>query len=200
MGMFDNFTVKVDLPLPEELKVLNLDWKSKIFQTKSLDNCLLDFFVAENGELFEHVVEKDYIPYSEEEKKALKTKPWDIWKDVVEKHQFDKKINLHGKVNFYTYENYDDMQDFWLEFEAYFSYGKLDKIELVSFYKEESLKIRNGKIQEQYEKQQKLLVNRLKKYANYIGWRFVWRKIARLLLSMGKTFNNASYFIHRHII
>jgi hypothetical protein len=62
MGMFDSIRIKKELPLPEELKPLNIDWTEQEFQTKDLENCLLNYWISENGELFDHVVEREYIP------------------------------------------------------------------------------------------------------------------------------------------
>ncbi len=60
--MFDSIRIKKELPLPEELKPLNIDWTEQEFQTKDLENCLLNYWISENGELFDHVVEREYIP------------------------------------------------------------------------------------------------------------------------------------------
>jgi hypothetical protein len=69
MGMFDEIKFEGNLPLPEELKKLNINWKDYTFQTKDLVNCLSNYWISEEGELFERVVEREYVPYTKEERK-----------------------------------------------------------------------------------------------------------------------------------
>jgi hypothetical protein len=201
MGMFDNIKVKSPLPIPKEVSSLEINWSDYEFQTKDLDNCLLDFFISEEGSLFEKVVEREYVPFSEEEKKNKKYKKWNIWKEVIEKNSYNKKIEgFHGKINFYTYEVLNKENDFWLEFTAYFSYGKLDKIELSKFDITESNSKNNEKLKLEYEKKQRHPWNIFKKYANYIGWSFFWREIGKFLLFISKSFKNFSDFIFFKIV
>lgn len=200
MSMFDEITVEKDLPIPEELKQLNFNWKTHNFQTKDLDNCMLKYVIKEDGRLFEHVIERDYIPWSEEEKKAKKISSWDLWKDVIEKGERWDEINHHGTIVFYTYENFDDTQDFWLEFKAYFVYGKIDKIELSEFKIEKSLKLHNKEIQEKREQEQLRPWNRFKHYASYIGWKWFWRKVSKFCYSLHQIFSSVQMFIIRNML
>jgi len=87
MGMYDEIIVKKDLPLPEEISKLDIDWKNYIFQTKSLENCLIVYFIDEDGGLNEIEFEREYIDFTEEEKKLRKKKKqfFPIYKDVIEK-------------------------------------------------------------------------------------------------------------------
>lgn len=198
--MFDNITVKQNIPLPEALQKLDKDWKKYQFQTKDLDNCLLDFWISEEGELFEHVVECDYIPYSEKERKSKKISPWDMWKEVIEKNTYDKKINHHGVLKFYTYEQLDESTDFWVEFNAYFIYGKLDKIELTDFSLDKERKIQNKQWEEKYKKQQKHPWTRFKKLASYIGWSWFWKAVNKQLHNISKAINVIQTFIWKHLL
>ena len=61
MGMYDTIKIKTQLPLPEEVKELNIDWEKVEYQTKDLDNCLSEYIISENGKLIEVVVEREYI-------------------------------------------------------------------------------------------------------------------------------------------
>ena len=196
--MFDEIIIKKDLPLPEEIKNFPIDWKNYQFQTKDLDNCLLDYWISEDGELFEHVVEREYIPYSEEEKKKNKNR-WVIWKDVIDKSSSDVKVDFHGKIRFYAYEDFDDENDFWLEFEAFFVYGKLDKIELKEFRKETSRKITNEETRKFLEKERTHPWNVFKRYAAYIGWRWFWRKVANLFYKLSSVCSKIQMFVIRHL-
>lgn len=197
MGMFDNIIIKQNLPLPEELKKLSTDWKNYSFQTKDLDNCLLDFWISEEGELFEHVVERDYIPYSEEERKDKKISPWNMWKEVIEKNTYDKKINHHGVLKFYTYDEYDKETDYWVEFNAYFVYGKLDKFELLEFSLDKERKIQNKKWEEEYKRKLKHPITYIKKYS---GWNWIWKKIGRIIYFFQNVLSDIQYFINRYIL
>lgn len=201
MGMFDDIVVKVEIPLPTELKSLNIDWKNYKFQTKDLDNCLLEFFINEEGFLYEHIVEREYISYTQEERKSKKIKPWDIWKEVIEKETYDKKIeDYHGKILFYTYDKYDENNDYWVEFYAYFIYGKLDKIELKEFKKEKSRTISNQQFINEYKKQQKHPWNIFKKYASYIGWTWFWKKTSNVFYKLSNLFSKIQTFINKFFI
>lgn len=194
--MFDSITVKQNLSMPEEIKNLK-DWKNYTFQTKDLDKCLLDYWISEEGELFEHVVEREYIPYTEEERKKLKG--WNLWKDVIEKGSRDEKINYHGTLKFYTFDELDEDTDFWVEFKVYFVYGKVDKIEFVEFKLDKDRKINNKKWEEEYKKKNKHPWNVFKHYASYLGWRWFWRKVSNLLYKLSNAISRLQIFVNRYI-
>lgn len=200
MGMHDNIIVKQNLPLPEDLKNLNINWENYVFQTKNLDNCLLDYFISEDGTLFEHIIEREFIPYSEEEKNKRNYKPWNIWKEVKEKSSRNEKIDYHGSINFYTYDEIDDDNNFWVEFKAYFVYGKLDKIELVEFKLDKERKAYNKKWEEEYKKRSKHPWNIFKHYASYLGWRYFWRRVLKLIQTFSKILDSINYFIIRNLL
>jgi hypothetical protein len=200
MGMFDTIIVKRDLPLPEEVKHLNIDWKTYGFQTKDLENCMLEYTIDESGKLFEHIVEREYIEYSEEEKKNKERRPWDLWKEVLIKGERHEEVNHHGTIIFYAYEEFDDAQDFWLDFKAYFVYGKLDKIELLEFKKQKSHKITNQEIDNKRKQEQKQPWNVFKKYASYIGWRWFWRNASRWCYDLSRVSSGIQMFIIRHML
>jgi hypothetical protein len=195
--MFDDIKVKQNLPLPEEIKNLK-DWKNYTFQTKDLDKCLLEYWISKEGELFEHVVEREYIPYSKEEKKKLKG--WDIWKDVIEKGSREEKIDYHGTLRFYAFDELDEDTDFWVEFNAFFVYGKVDKIELAEFKLEKDRKIHNLKWEEEYKKREKHPWNVFKHYASYLGWRWFWRKVSNLLYKLSNYITKIQMFVNRYIL
>jgi len=197
--MFDNIVIKQELPLPNELKSLEKNWKEYVFQTKDLDNCLLDYWISEQGELFEHVVEREYVPFTEKEKKSKKNKGWNFWKEVIEKNSYDKQINHHGTLTFYTYDELNEDTDFWVEFQSYFVYGKLDKIELKEFKLNKDRKIQNKKLEEEYKKRQKHPWNVFKHYASYLGWRWFWRKVSNILYKLSNAISRLQMFVNRYI-
>lgn len=201
MGMFDYLRVKKEIPLPEDLKSLKLNWKNLEFQTKDLDNCLLEYFIDEEGHLFEVDVEREYVPFTEEEKKQnKKSGKWHLWKDVIEKSKTNKKINFHGKIKFYTYETLNENEDFCLDYDAYFVYGKLDKIELVKFEKLESRKKSLEKFFKEIEEKENTFSRRLKKKMRRLGWDFFWKRVAKLMRFFSRKFDSAFYFIHSKLL
>jgi hypothetical protein len=131
MGMFDDITCKVKLPLTEELEKLNIAWEEENFQTKSLECYLQHYIIASDGQLLEEVVVREYVEYTKEELDSPDRKPWNMFKNIIEKERYLKAVDFHGIVNFYTSLEYTIDADMWVEFNAYFIYGKLDKIELV---------------------------------------------------------------------
>jgi len=196
--MYDELTIKTHLPLPEEIKHLNIDWKNHRFQTKDLENCLIDYVLTEQGRLVERVVDREYIEYTEDEKKDRK--PWNIWKDVIEKNERFEDTNFHGTVFFYAFEEFDDKYDFWLDYRAYFVYGKLDKIELIEFKKTKSYKITNREFEERYKLEAKRPWNVFKRLASYLGWSWFWKKSSNLCQRLSNTFNYIHSFILRNFL
>jgi len=53
MGMFNYIKVEQDLPLNEELKALNLDFKKEEFQTKELEDNIMATYIIRDYRLFE---------------------------------------------------------------------------------------------------------------------------------------------------
>jgi hypothetical protein len=194
MGMYDEIYVKQDLPLPEEIATLK-DWKTYRFQTKDLDNCLSEYIINEYRELVEIVTEREYIAYTEEERKKLKIKPWNLWKEVKEGAITYNNMNYHGVVNFYTYDSIDDDTDFWVDFKAIFSHGKLENIEFLEFKKEVGRKEKNQAFFKKYEECQKNPWNVFKKYASYLGWKWFWRNISNFLYKISGIIEKVRMFI-----
>lgn len=200
MGMYDEIKIKQNLSIPEDLKSLNINWKEYNFQTKDLDNCLSEYFISEDGFLYEHIIEREYIPYTEEEKKDKNHKSWNLWKDIIEKGSEDKKIDFHGTLIFYTYDQLDEDTDFWIEFKSYFVYGKLDKIELLDFKLDKDRKVKDEKWKDAYKKLQNHPWTIFRRYASYLGWRWFWKKIINLLYLISTVSNNIRMFIIKNIL
>jgi hypothetical protein len=195
MGMFDSIKVKAKLPLTDELKGYNLNWEEIEFQTKDLDNCLSEYILDEDGFLFEEVIEREYVEYSKEERKDENVKPWNIFKEVKEISRTTKKIDYHGVLTFYCVETIDNDEQIWVDFEAFFIYGKIDKLLLKSFQKH---KVKSN--DDWFEKQKlenKKLINRIKKL---IHWKLFWIKVANLLSFASGIFSKAQMFIFRYVI
>ena len=200
MGMFDDITCKKELPLNEELKTLSIKWEEVGFQTKDLENCLLHYTISEDGRLLEHVVEQEYVHYTEEERKQKGRKPWDLYKEVIIKNEYDKEVHHHGVVNFYTGVDYTDEEEFWVEFNAYFIYGKLDRIELLKCEKQKSRTVYHKEWEEQRRIEDSKLWNRVKRLLRYVGWRWFWHKMSRCCYSASSVFASIQTFIIRHLV
>jgi hypothetical protein len=167
MGMFDNIKIKAPLPLTEELKKLNIDWANATFQTKDLDNCLSDYFITESGELKEEVTAYEYTYYTEEEIKSKSFRPWNFIKESKIKNQYQKQVDFHGKITFYELFEVSEEEDIWVDFEAFFIYGKLDKINLIKTEKQKSGKVKLKEWVEEDKKKTNSLAFKLKKYSGY---------------------------------
>lgn len=143
MGMFDTIFVKKKLPLTKELKDLNVKWEELDFQTKDLDNALDTYEITKSGKL-------KHLWQSREWKEDSESFLGGYF-DVVEEEWRD--VDFHGTITFYTqyctndtkhWDYFDDADqltfddielipgdDWWFEFEAIFTKGKLDKIQLI---------------------------------------------------------------------
>ena len=200
MSMFDDITCKKELPLNEELKTLSIKWEEVGFQTKDLENCLLHYTISEDGRLLEHVVEQEYVHYTEEERKQKGRRPWDLYKEVIIKNEYDKEVHHHGVVNFYTGVDYTDEEEFWVEFNAFFIYGKLDRIELFKCEKQKSRTVYHKEWEEQRRIEDSKLWNRVKRLLRYVGWRWFWHKMSRCCYSASSLFASIQTFIIRHLV
>lgn len=195
MGMYDTLKIKKQLPLPEEVRDLNINWLDIEYQTKSFDNCLSEFILTENGELVEILVEREYIEWSKEEKKTAPK--YSFFKDVIEKKREEKKLDYHGVVRFYCYERFDEENDFFIDYDAFFIYGKLDKIEIAEFKK---YKAYRNNLQDLFLEHNKFK-NKLKRFvAKYSGWNYLWKSVAKLLYNMSSILEKIRVIIFNYLI
>jgi len=197
MGMFDNITVKRELPLTDELKQLSVDWKNVVFQTKDLDNCLNDYIITEEGRLTAEHVEWEYVYYTEEERKRKEIKPWDLVKESIEKSRRTETLDFHGKVTFYTHETLSEGEDVWVDFEAYFIYGKLDKMLLAKVEKFPSSRLQNDKWFKQMEAEKNSLLYKTKKY---LGWYWLWTTATKSISSVIRVLQDVNTFIYKNLL
>jgi len=200
MSMFDDITCKKELPLNEELKTLPIKWEEVGFQTKDLENCLLHYTISEDGRLLDHIMEREYVYYTEEEKKQKGRNRWDLYKDVKITNEYDKEIHHHGIINFYTNVDYTDEEEYWVEFNAYFIYGKLDRIELFKCEKQKSRTIYHKEWEEKRKIEEQKLWNRTKKVLRYIGWGWFWNKMSRYCYKLSNLFSKIQMLIIRHLM
>ena len=143
MGMFDTLFVKKKLPLTKELKALNVNWEEVDFQTKDLENLLDTYEITKAGKL-RHLWQRR--EWKDDDSAFLKG-----YFEVVEEEWRD--VLFHGTINFYATHctndtkhwdyfddedqlTFDDIElihgdDWWFEFEAIFTKGKLQEIRLI---------------------------------------------------------------------
>ena len=195
--MFSYIKCKKELPLTDELKSLSVKWNETQFQTKDLDNCLENYIISEDDELLEEVIEYEYTYYTDEERKQKDHKPWSTIKDQKIIKQETKNVDFHGKITFYEKFDINDQESIWVDFDAYFIYGKLDKLELAKVEKYENRKIKMDEYWKTYESKQNKLSYKLRKYS---GWFWLWKKIEKCCYSMSRFFDNIRYVIIRNIL
>jgi hypothetical protein len=194
LGMFDNITVKKKLPLTKELKALDVKWDEEVFQTKDLDNLLDNYEITKSGKL-KHL-------WQEREWKETEDTLFGGYLDVVKEEW--REVDFHGTINFYTgyctnntkqqdlwgdedQLTFEDIElipgdDWWFEFEASFTKGKLDEIRLIKAEKTPvKERIYNNKTwaikrAEENRKLSRRIVNFLRKFSWYrVSVRFTLR-------------------------
>ncbi len=195
--MFSYIFCKKELPLNSDLKTLNIKWDEIEFQTKDLDNCLDKYIITEDGDLIEEIVEYEYTYYSEEEKKKKDHKPWNIIKEQKIVNQYTKKIDFHGKITFYEIFEFSDTEDIWVDFNAYFIYGKLDKLELLECKKYKS---RKNDLNDLFEKNKKLKNSFIYKFKKNIGYFWFFKKLSKLFYNLSMFFSNLNVIINRYFV
>lgn len=173
MGMFDYISVADKLPTNAEIDAAGLDLYKEPFQTKDLDNILATYYI-QSGKLF---VEKFKVTEWVDDPEAF------AGGYIDRKEPYQEDMDYHGKINFYHIFDKDDC-DHWVEYDAYFTYGKLEKFELVK-YKAESNLERKQDIQNWMKK---ALDRSNKWYNKYIfhtkAWGSIRNFICRIIYSI----------------
>ncbi len=202
MGMFDTIYVKRKLPLSKELKALDLKWEEMDFQTKDLENLLDTYEITKSGKL-RHL-------WQEREWRESDDAFFGGYLDVVKEEWRD--VDFHGTINFYTsycdndkhnwdwisddpeQMTWDDIEliqghDWWFEFEAYFTKGKLEDIKLIKVSKDPiSERIKNNKIwAEKRATENKKLSRRIVSFMRQFGW---YRTMIRYTIKLTNSTHN----------
>lgn len=169
MGMFDTVSVADKLPYNEEMAKLGLDKNFYSFQTKDLHRSL-DYYIIQGGKLFE------------QKYKEIK---WVETKDDVFGGRLDKRepymvdTQYHGTLNFYHSEAVDNL-DCWIEYNAIFTHGTLEKIELVKFRTRDNTESRK-RLEEIFAQ---AALERSKWYNKYIFDTKCWVKFRKIVCAM----------------
>lgn len=167
MGMFDYISVADKLPTNAEIDAAGLNLYKEPFQTKDLDNILATYYI-QGGRLS---VEK------------YRSSEWVVdasafaggYVDSQDPYQEELR-DFHGKINFYHFIDKDD-KDHWVEYNAFFTHGKLEKFELVKYTAKSNVE-RKQSLKEMFAKSEergKIWYNK------YIFNTSVWGKIRNLI-------------------
>jgi hypothetical protein len=140
MGMFDTIKVETKLPtnkLIEKFLGKDFDLTRLEYQTKDLENALLNYTIKKNGDLFvEHVEYRDSTP--EEKKQDIKTygKPFGSFRLKVDSRTWGK-TNHTGDVEFCAYEKANqDGRYYTIDYKAHVVKGKVKNIKLIKAERE----------------------------------------------------------------
>lgn len=168
--MFDNISVSDKLPFNDEMVKLGLDKNVYSFQTKDL-HCSLDTYFIQGGKL----LEQKYKETTWIEKKD------DLFGGYLDKQEpYLVDTQYHGTLNFYHIQAVDNL-DCWIEYNAVFTNGVMEKVELVKFKTTDNTESRK-RLEAIFEEAK---VRRGKWYNKYIFDTSIWRKgikqVARFL-------------------
>ena len=126
MGLFDTIHCKYQLPKPSfELDSWNIDLNKLEFQTKDLENIMMEYTIRENGELWYD--DKTY-KWVDDDNRFLKG-----YMEVESSEE--KPANFHGVLLFYCYEDLGERDgkfyNLQLDYEAKFVDNKIVELKLV---------------------------------------------------------------------
>jgi hypothetical protein len=157
MGMFDNIVCQLPLPTTLEAIDMGVDLNDCEIQTKSLENLLDLYTINEEGELILKEVIREWVDDDDAFLKGY----------LQEKSHSFKKIDYHGILNFYIYEEIpfnDRYFNVFIEYNAKFTDGILKNID-VEDYKIED---RTEEVKEREEFFNNIHSDRKKWYNQYI--------------------------------
>jgi hypothetical protein len=124
MSMFDYIKCEYELPESSLAKKLGVDFSKVEFQTKDMENSMSTYTITKNGEFW---FRKDTYKWVDDDNAFLKG-----YMDIVSSE--DIKLDYHGILNFYCYEEVEENEDktfaYSVDFQAKFTDGKLIEIKI----------------------------------------------------------------------
>jgi hypothetical protein len=162
MGMFDYISVADKLPTNAEIDAAGLNLYKEPFQTKDLDNILATYYIQGGRLSVEKYRSSEWVSDSS---------MFGGYIDSQDPYQ-EELSDFHGKINFYHFIDKDD-HDHWVEYDAFFTHGKLEKFELVKYTAKSNVE-RKQSLKEMFAKSEergKIWYNK------YIFHTEAWRKI-----------------------
>lgn len=167
MGMFDYISVSDKLPTTPEIDASGINLYAEPYQTKDLDNIMATYYI-QRGKLF---VEKYKVTEWVEDPEGF------AGGYIDRKEPYQEEIyDYHGKIRFYHIIDKDGY-DHWIEYQAWFSHGNMDKIELVE-YKKTSNEQKKKDLDALFKRIQ---TSREKWYNKYIFHTKVWETIRKVV-------------------
>jgi hypothetical protein len=131
MGMFDTISVSDSLPYSEEMLSLGFVNK-KSFQTKDLGKSMAHYAIQDGLLYIEKYKNEEWIEGDKDSRDFLSRLG-----HLERTGRYLEIVPHHGIISFYEYhQDVDGKWDCWVEFDATFTNGKVEKIELAEFRKE----------------------------------------------------------------
>lgn len=171
--MFDYISVSDSLPYNQDMIDFGLNTNNHPFQTKDL-NCYLGAYFIQGGKLFEQKYKTNEWIKGDEKSDSF----MDKLGHVKQEDPYLEEIKHHGTINFYHYAETDGY-DHWIEYVAYFTHGKVEKIELHEYRKTDNTERKASEA----AFVEKLRIMHNKWYNKYLFHTKPWRKINKLIYS-----------------
>lgn len=140
MGMYDSLICKYPLPEPADLMELKIIGLNNLdFQTKDLENGLLNYTIREDGTLWETRNTYEFKEGNDRDKEEKYLFSELSEPKLVKSEEI--QVNYHGSLYFYDYHADSTLNnDYYIEFLATFSRGQLENIVLHKFEAEDNSK------------------------------------------------------------
>lgn len=177
--MYDTIFCKYPLPMPDDPKGYTSSYD---FQTKDLDLALELYSIDENGQLFLHLSEGEWVEGNKDSESLIgrlgyfkTTRKW-----------LEEKI-ITATVTFYDYQQSNNTDyDYFIEYEAIFVDGKITSVKLIKFEANDNAdrKKRDVEFKEQLKEWQDFSQSKrykyfFKPYSSAI--RFICKNIGKIL-------------------
>ena len=181
MGMFDYISCEMPLPRGGANTVPTFRYDHK-FQTKDLDNALIEYKIGKDKILYEKKVEYEERELTEEEKKDRDSASfWSPMWSMKEKSHEWVKDNFTGYITFYDIiHNVDSTHDAWADYRVHVKGGEIQgEVELETYRLEDNTEHKANQLKwEEEAKARKEYENKWRykycfKYWNrLVGWTF----------------------------
>ena len=177
MGMFDYITFEYPLPLPsEDLGELNnIDIQKSVYQTKDLGQFLDTFTVDGDGLLF-YLDVQGYFEEGDKNAKSVMDGIGHFVKTGESWERDDRTCTIQFYGSFERLKN-----DYWLEYQAVFVHGKIEKISVIKFTIEDNTerRIRDEKWKREYIELHDFL-NKWYIKCWYGPWRWIIKRLFKI--------------------
>ena len=171
MSMFDTIQCSDTMPFNDDMAALGLNVRNWSFQSKDLDNCMIEY-VLQDGILYE----KRYKETKWIEPEFINKKIWSFG-HIERTGEYLEDIKYHGVVNMHDYrQDVMGKWDCWIEYGVTFTDGKVTKTELKEFTKEDN----TPRLQKNKELWDDIILRESKWYNKHIFYTCAWFKVVHL--------------------